>query len=55
MASADVASQHERRRAIRPAFENIRAAGFLTDGVEIQALNQLENVVLVGRIAQTDL
>ena len=54
MASADVSAQHECRRAIRPAFENVRALRFLTDCVEIQSLNQLQQTVLIRGVAETD-
>jgi hypothetical protein len=54
MSRADVAAQHESGSAIRPALENIRALRFLTNGVQIQTLNQLEQVVLVSRITQTN-
>lgn len=54
MSRADVASQHESRSPIGPAFENIWAAGFLTNCVKIQAFDQLEDVVLVRRITQTN-
>ena len=55
MASADVSAQHECRRAIRPAFENVRALRFLTDCVEIQSLNQLQQMVLIRGVAETNL
>ena|SRR5436853_4629159 len=54
VARADIAAEHERCRPIRPAFENIRALRFLTNRVQIQALNQLEQMILVRRIAQTN-
>ena len=55
MASANVSAQHKCRRAIRPAFENVRALRFLTDCVEIQSLNQLQQVVLIRGVAETNL
>jgi hypothetical protein len=54
MACADIAAEHESRRAIRPAFEDVRAARFLADGVQIQPFDELQNVVLVRRITETD-
>jgi hypothetical protein len=55
VARANVAAEHEGSRAIRPAFENIGTACFLADSVQVQSLNQLQNVVLIGRIAQSNL
>src|SRR5687767_3171930 len=54
MTSADVAAEHERRRAVRPALKDVRATRFLTNGVQVEALNQFEHLVLIGRIAQTN-
>ena len=51
---ADVTAQHERGRAIGPALKNVGTASFLTNGVEIQALDQLQDVILVHRIAETN-
>jgi hypothetical protein len=55
VARANVTAQHERCGPIGPAFKNIWATGFLAYGVKIQALNQLQDMVLVRRITQTDL
>ena len=55
MPRTDVAAQHECGSAIRPAFEDIWATGLLTDSVEIQALDQTQHMILIRRIAQTDL
>src|SRR5690242_11815780 len=54
MTRANVAAQHEGRSAIRPAFKDVRALRFLTDGVQVQPLNQLQQMILVRRIAQTN-
>ena len=54
MTRADVAAEHERRGAIRPAFEDVWTARFLAHGVEVESFDQLQNVVLVRRIAETD-
>ena len=51
---ANIAAQHERRRAIRPALENVRATRFLTNRVQVQSFDQLQDLVLVGRVAQAD-
>ena len=55
MACADVSAQHEGRGPVRPAFKDVRTTSFLTDGVQIQALDQLQNIVLIGRIAKPNL
>jgi hypothetical protein len=52
MTSADVAGEHERRGAIGPAFEDVRAPCFLTNRVKIQTLNKLQDIVLISRVAQ---
>ena len=54
MARADVAAQHEGCGAIRPAFEDVGAAGFLTDGVQVESFDQLQHLVLIGRVTQAD-
>src|SRR5689334_4469141 len=54
MTSADVAAEHERRSPVRPALKNVRTPRFLADGVEVEALDQFEHLVLIGRIAQPD-
>jgi hypothetical protein len=54
MTGADVAAEHERRRPVIPAFEDIRAPRFLTDCVQVEPLDQLEHLILVSRIAETD-
>src|SRR5690242_16176962 len=54
MPCANVAAQHERRRAIRPALENVWALCFLTNRVQVQALDQLQQMILIRRIAQTN-
>src|SRR5947207_3379829 len=52
---ADVATQHERRGAVGPALENVRAARFLTDRMQVEAFDQLQHLILIRRIAQTNL
>ena len=54
MTSADVAAQHERGGAVSPTLEDVWATGFLADGVQVQTFDQLQHLVLVGRVAQTD-
>src|SRR5438132_10862173 len=54
MPSADVAAQHERRRAIGPALKDVRAACFLADSVKVQPFDQLQQVILIRRITQTN-
>ena len=54
VARADIAAQHERGRTIGPALENVGALCFLTDRVQVEALDQLEQMVLIRRIAQTN-
>jgi hypothetical protein len=40
MAGANIATQHECRRTIRPALKNVGATGFLTDCVQVKAFDQ---------------
>jgi hypothetical protein len=54
MTRADVAAEHERRGAVGPTLENVWATGFLADGVQVQAFDQLQDLVLVSRVAQAD-
>ena len=54
MTRADVAAEHEGRGAVGPAFENVWAASFLTDGVQVQTFDQLQHPILIGRIAEPD-
>ena len=54
VACANVAGQHERCSAIRPAFEDVWTTSFLANCVEIQSLDKVQNLVLIRRITQTD-
>src|SRR5215213_8381659 len=54
MTRADVAAEHESRRPIGPTLENVWTTGFLTDSVQVESFDQLQHLVLVGRIPQTD-
>src|SRR5438552_17518983 len=51
---AAIAGQHEGCSAIGPAVEDVRTFCFLTNRVQVQALNQVEQMVLIGWIAQTN-
>jgi hypothetical protein len=50
----NISSEHERRSAIRPAFEDVWTTSFLANRVEIQSFNQLKDIVLVRRVTQAD-
>ncbi len=54
MPGANVAAQHKGCGPISPAFKDIRTLRFLTNSVQIQSLNQLQQVILIRRIAQTN-
>ena len=54
MACANIAAQHESRGPIGPAFEDVRTARFLADGVQIESFDQLQHLVLIGGVAETD-
>jgi hypothetical protein len=54
MTRTDVAAEHERRGAIGPTFKNIWATSFLTNGVQVESFDQLQNLVLVRWVAQAD-
>src|SRR5437868_5260960 len=54
MTGTDVAAQHKGRSPISPALEDVWAPCFLTNRMQIQALNQVEQMVLIGWIAQTN-
>ncbi len=47
---ASIAEDHEGRGAVRPALVDVRAAGFLTDGVEVEGPHQ----PLGGPVALTE-
>src|SRR6185436_16225059 len=51
---ANVSTQHERGGAIRPALEDVWAPRFLADRVQVQTLNQLQQMVLIRRIAKAN-
>src|SRR5436305_10966732 len=55
VARADVAREHEGRRPIRPALEDVWAFRLLTNSVQVQAFDQLEHMILIRRIAQANL
>jgi hypothetical protein len=54
VASANIAAEHESRRPIGPTLEDVWTTCFLADSVQVETFDQLEHLVLVGRIAQTD-
>ena len=54
MACTDVAAKHEGCGAIGPAFEDVGAARFLADGVQIESFDQLQHLVLIGWVTQAD-
>jgi hypothetical protein len=54
MTRADIASKHEGRGPIGPAFKNIRTARFLTDSVQVESFDQLQHLVLICGVAQPD-
>src|SRR5947207_7811218 len=54
MTGTDVAAQHKGRSPISPALEDVWAPCFLTNRVQVQALNQVEQMVLIGWIAQAN-
>jgi hypothetical protein len=55
VARADIAAEHECGSAIGPAFKDVRTTSFLANGMQIQAIYELENIVLIRRIAEPDL
>ena len=55
MACADVAPEHKGGRAIRPALKDVWTARFLADRMQVQSFDQFQYMVLVRRIAQTNL
>jgi len=55
MSRTDIAPEHERRGTIRPALKDVWAARFLANRVQVQAFDQLEQVILIRWIAQTNL
>jgi len=54
MPRADVAAEHKGRSPVGPALKNVWAPCFLTNRVQLQTFNQLEQMILVCRIAQTN-
>ena len=55
VARADVAREHEGSGSVGPALEDVRTLGLLADSVQVQAFYKPENVVLIRRVAQTNL
>ena len=54
MPCADVTAQHESCGAIGPTFENVWATRLLAYCVKIQTFDQLEHMVLVRRVTQSN-
>src|SRR6185369_12447487 len=54
MTRADVTAEHESRSPIGPALENVWTSGFLTDCVQVESFDQLQHLVLVCWIAETN-
>src|ERR1700752_2047220 len=54
VARADISAEHEGRGPIGPAFENIGTTRFLTDAVQIESLDQLRPLFLIGRVTQAE-
>ena len=54
MTRADVAAEHEGRGAVGPTFKNVWTASFLTNCVKVETFNELQHLVLIGRVAQAD-
>ena len=54
MTRADIPAEHESRGAVGPTFKDVRAAGFLADSVQVETFDQLQDLILVGRITQPD-
>src|SRR5436190_16903782 len=54
MTGTDVAAQHKGRSPISPALEDVRTPRFLTNRVQVQALNQVEQMVLIRWITEAN-
>ena len=54
MTRADVAAEHKRGGAIGPTLENVWTTRFLADGVQVETFDQLQHLILVGGVAQSD-
>src|SRR5437870_5503912 len=54
MTGTDVAAQHKGRSPISPALEDVWTLRFLANRVQIQALNQVEQMVLIGWITEAN-
>jgi hypothetical protein len=55
MPCTSIAPKHECRRLIGPAFKDVWALCFLADGMETEAADQIEDSILVPRVAEFDL
>src|SRR2546426_6917115 len=54
MPRANVAAQHKGRSPISPALEDVWTLRFLANRVQVQALNQVEQMVLIGWITEAN-
>src|ERR1051325_5919734 len=54
MTRADVAAEHERRSSIGPTLKNVRTTSFLTNGVQVESFDQLQHLVLIRGVAQSN-
>ena len=54
MTRADVATEHEGRGPIGPTFKNVWTASFLANCVQVETFDELQHLVLIGRVAQAD-
>src|ERR1700675_4252096 len=55
MPGASIAAGHECRGLICPAFKDVGTLGFLTNGMQTEAADKIEDSVLVARVAELDL
>jgi hypothetical protein len=51
MPRTGIAAQHKCGGSIVPALKNVRTTRFLTHCVKVQAFNQLQNMILIRRVA----
>jgi hypothetical protein len=55
VACTSVAAEHKCGRFIGPALEDVRTFRFLANRVEVKTLDEIQNGILIRRIAQLDL
>src|SRR5207253_10842573 len=54
MSRADIPAEHKGCSPVSPALENVWALCFLANRMQVQALNQLQQMMLMRGIAQTN-